>query len=433
MSIFLAVRADFGLGNPNLAGALFAMLAVAVWGVWRGRTVKINPKVTNQDHRFWICLGLSVFFSGLMILTASRGAVVALGAGLLASWGAAGCPRLRLSQVGGVVAAMLALGMWAGLGRMGERVAESSTEDGSITCRIEIFKTLPAMLTAAPHGWGRGESAEAYQNWFQDLEDARTYKHLLSTHATWMVERGWGFRMLYVVGWAAVLILCGEAPVCLGVWVVYGTAGIFSHVGGDWRLGVLPALALGVAVWRRVLGPGWPQVRAWRRGMFASGVVLVVLTGIGAVTNRGISRTADGVEVGGGSSNVWFFAPDVAVLGKSYGKVVRSRGVAGVSWNFETVDQADREGRLEIVLSGSAPIRADDRLSVPYAVTWLNPPGRLIAAQERFLKCAVQKTILWGELRTDANPGKLRAWVEELPDARWVFVRGQGRFLGDGF
>jgi len=27
----LAARVDFGFGNPNLAGALFAMLAVGVW------------------------------------------------------------------------------------------------------------------------------------------------------------------------------------------------------------------------------------------------------------------------------------------------------------------------------------------------------------------------------------------------------------------
>lgn len=439
MNLFLAARAGFGFGNPNLAGAFFAMLAVGVWGCVtlniERPTLNIEGKSENREnrlrgeYRFWICLLLSGVFAGMMVMTASRGAVVALGAGALVCWVAAGFPRPRRWQAVGFLGVLVVLGILVGFGRMGERVAESSGEDGSITSRVEIFKVIPAMLAAAPQGWGQGQSAEAYQNWFQARDDVRTYKHLLSTHATWMVERGWGFRFLYILGWVLVLILCGNTPVGLGIWIVYGVAGIFSHVGGDWRLGVLPGLALAIAVWRRALDQTWPKAPTWRNGILAAGALTAGLAVVGVVTNIGILRADDGIHVGAERPKVWFFAPDVSVLGKAYGKAIRGRESAGVAWDMGTIGKASPS---EIVLSGSAPIPAGGMFSAPYTATWLNPPARLNAHQERFLKLAAKKTIIWGELRTDANPRKLQAWFEVLPDAQWTFVRGKGLFLGEG-
>lgn len=442
--LLLAARADFGFGNPNLAGALFAMLAVGAWGGWgKGKTSNIERPAMNVEpgmksfglgikglipYGFWVYLVLSGVFGGMMVMTASRGAVVALVAGVFAYLWAAGFPRPRGRQMAGFFGVLVVFGVFVGFGRMGERMAESSGEDGSITSRVAIFKAMPSMLAAAPQGWGVGQSAEAYQNWFQAPEDIRTYKHLLSTHATWMVERGRGFRFLYILGWMVVLILCANAPASLGVWVVYGAAGIFSHVGGDWRLGVLPALALALALWRRAVGQSWPEGRTWRNGVLVAGVLTAGLAMVGELTNKGILRVDESVRVGIDRPKIWYFAPDIAVLGKAYGKAIRKRESVGAAWDMAVIRKALPS---EIVLSGSAPIGEGDKFSPACAITWLNPPARLDGEQQRILEMATKKTIIWGEQRSDANPRRLKAWFEELPGGQWIFVRGKGLFLGD--
>lgn len=412
--LLLAARADFGFGNPNLAGALFAMLAVGVWGL-------------GSDGRsmFWVWLVLSVVFAGLVVMTASRGAMVALGVGGLAFWIAAGCPKAKGWQIVGLAGATLLLGIFAGFGRMGERVAESSLEEGSIDSRLAIFRVVPAMLSAAPQGWGSGQSAEAYQNWFQAPLDVRAYKHLLSTHATWMAERGWGFRFAYIFGWAAILALCRVAPGPLGVWVAFGVAGIFSHVGGDWRLWIVPGLALIWALVVRMRRHAWPGVRVWRNVAGAALVMTAALCVIGLATNQGISRGRDMVMAGG--HEVWFYAPDAAVLGAASGKVVRKWGAAGVAWAAEAlIDAAPRK----IILSGRVEVPDFMILPKGYDILWINPPARLDEGGRLILERAAKKTIAWGELRTDASPRLLKEWFEKLPGAHWVNLRGKGLFAG---
>ncbi len=421
--VFLAARADFGFGNPNLAGALFAMLAVGVWGFCGGRSDEARPS------RFWMCLAVSAGFGALLVMTASRGAIVALGAGLLALWWVAEWPRPRRWQVGGLVVAVVLLSLLAAFGRMGERVAESSTEDGSITSRLAIFRAVPAMLAASPQGWGRGQSAEAYQNWFQAEEDARAYKHLLSSHATWMVERGWGFRFVYILVWLAVLMVCGKSPASFGVWVAFGTAGLFSHVGGDWRLWVGPVLALGLALWERARRMEWPGCRSWRNAMLAGLGLTLLLNVVGHEANEGIFHGRGFVKVGRGEPKKWFFAPDRAVLGAAYGKMVREEESAGVASHIETIVKA---APLEVVLSGRASVPEMATFPPPYDLVWLNPPAKLDHAQRRVVVEAAKKTIVWGELRTDANPRELKMWIETLPDGRWVDVRGSGQLLKRG-
>jgi len=416
----LAVRTDFGFGNPNLAGALFAMLAVGVW--------VFGCKGLHPSTRFWICLAASACFAGLMVMTASRGAVVALVAGLLAVWWTAGRPRAKGWQMVGLAGVALLLGIFAGSSRMGSRVAGSSAEEGSITSRLAIFQEVPAMLAAAPAGWGAGQSADAYQNWFQAPEDARTYKHLLSTHATWLVERGWGFRFAYILGWVLVVMVCWKTPGALGAWVAFGVAGIFSHVGGDWRLWVVPGLALGFAAWASARMMRWPECRSWRNALAVALSLTVLLYISGQAVNRGIFSGRGFVKVGSGMPGKWFFAPDRSVLGAAYGKVVRKEKSAGVAWEIAPIVNA---APREIVLSGRATIPAGGAFVQPYELLWLNPPAKLNEAQRGVVEQAAKKTMVWGELRTDANPRELKSWFETLPDGRWVFVKGTALFLGE--
>lgn len=419
--MFFAARVGFGFENPNLAGALFAMLAIGTWGV-----VHAFARWVGWRPWFWAALLLSGAFAAVLVMTASRGALVALVVGGIAMWGAWGFIRPKPWQAAAVLAGGVMLGVFSGFGRMGERVVESSAQEGSITSRVEIFKAVPAMLVVAPCGWGRGQSAEGYQNWFQELDDMRTYKHLISTHATWMVEWGWGFRIGYVLGWVVVLVLCAYSPACFGVWMAFGVAGLFSHVGGDWRLVVAPVVALGFALKNRFADREWPGFRAWLGVGVAAAVGMLFLGVVGAITRPELQKGEDRILWGAGRPKMWFYAPSPVVLGKTYGKSLRRFGSVGVTSMAESVD---RKQPVRIVLSGSSQIKAGEHFSEPYALIWLNPPGRLDAEQKRVLEKASEKIIVWGEFRSNANPTLLKAEIMGLPKARWVTVFGGGMFL----
>lgn len=422
MSLFLAARADFGFGNPNLAGTLFAMLVIGVWGFCG------YSKSSRPSPIFWLCFLASVAFAVMMIMTASRGAVVALGSGALSAWWSAGFPKPKGWMAVGIGSVFCGLFLLAASGRMGTRIMESSPEDGSITSRLAIYGTIPSMLVAAPGGWGLGKSAETYENWFQSQEDTRHYKHLISTHVTWMVERGWGFRLIYVLGWIVALILCGRIPIALGIWVCWGVAAGFSHVGQDWRLWIIPGSALLAALLTRMTARCWPGIRAWSFAAIGAIFGIAVLSVVGKWQNRAPRIVFDGavVFVGDKTPSRWFYAPDKAVMGATYGKMLRQASPLAVTASFEVLSRSNAQ---KIILSGQRAIPEGASLSVPYDVVWLNPPSLLDERQKRFVTGAISKIILWGELRTDGNPRKLQPWFEELSGSEWVTVKSKALLL----
>ncbi|MFZ4780212.1 MAG: hypothetical protein ACOYM3_33060, partial [Terrimicrobiaceae bacterium] len=146
-----------------------------------------------------------------------------------------------------------------------QRMSSLSPSEGSTASRIAIYRCVPAMVMAAPGGWEPGRAASAYENWFQDPGDTTTFKNLLSTHATWIVERGILFFVCYAVLWTLALWFCN--PAALGVLVAWGTCCTFSHVGGAWWMWVVPGLAVFVSAWTKVAthrGNGRPARLGWR-------------------------------------------------------------------------------------------------------------------------------------------------------------------------
>jgi len=420
VGLLIAARLDFGFGNPNVAAAFLAMLAVAAWAV----------PITCAKFRspaFWVSLAACTALASLLVATASRGGAIALLVGLVGCWAAAGCPRPKPAQFIGIAVALGLLSATALWSRMGERVADSSPSDGSITARVAIWQEFPAMLTASPAGWGRGNAAEAYQNWFQSLEDTRTYKHLVSTHATWMVEQGWILRVAYLFALAAILLLCWDVPVALGVWAAFVVAGIFSHVGVDWRLWVPPGVSLLFALSVRFRSSRWPRAWVWAGCLAVAVFCAALLWSMGRFLDRKIWDRGWGVVVGSGEPKTWIFSPSPAVLGRSYGKVVRQLGSACVVWQFDHIAGGKPE---RIILSGDAPISPEAALPEPYDLVWLNPPPMLDEGQKNVLEKASMKTVVWGEMRTDGSPRKLKTWLEALPQAQWKSAPGSGMFLG---
>lgn len=420
IGILSSARLDFGFGNPNTAGALFAALAIAVWG--------IRGFAGTHSFWFWVLFAASAAFAELAILTASRGALAALLAGGLAAWGAAGFPRGSARKIGLLCVIIFTLGLLAANGRMGVRLAKNPASDGSITSRLAIYRALPAMMAAAPAGWGSGKSASAYENWFQAREDIRRYKHLISTHATWLVEGGWGFRLMYISAWCVVLAICLASPVSFGIWVCWGVASTFSHVGADWRLWIVPALAFLAALCQRFKNRNWPSIRFWICCAGGAGTGLLALVVLGHMQNQSPGIHFDGATmmVGGGAPSLWFFIPDEAVLGQDYGKTLREMAPLALTSDF-TVLAEQHLG--QIIFSGRAALAEGITPKEPYDLIWLNPPANLAENQKRLLERANRKIVIWGEMRTDADSLALRTWLASLPNAQWKDAPGKGLYL----
>ena len=397
-----AYRQDFGFGNPNMAGAFFAVLVLAVFLIpSRGRWTRA------------LRLLISGVFFGCLLLTASRGALIGLGLGGFAAWAAVGFPRPKIGWLVLAVALSGFLGM-----RTIQRMSCLSPSEGSTASRIAIYRCVPAMVMAAPGGWGYGRAASAYENWFQGPDDTTSFKNLLSTHATWIVEHGLLFFVCYAALWIAALWMCH--PVALGVLVTWGTCCAFSHVGGAWWMWFVPALALLGSLRDRWKRNAWPPRTAWISA--AAILTLIFVLFFGASTKAAIHYEGRVVRVGSGAPELWFLAPDFSVMGKTHGKNLRALGNIAVAQRWADVQSP-------LVLSGNAPDPPDS--SVCESVIWLNPPARISPQLRRLVEKAPRKIILWGDLRSDANPVELRSWFESLPGACWVVVPGRGKYLGD--
>lgn len=426
----LAHRQDFGFGNPNAAGAFFAVLVLAVFLIpakWRGAGAsKPGMAVAEQGPCFVkTVFGFQLLFSGIffgcLLLTASRGALAGLGLGSVAAWAASGFP---LPKSWWLVPACAALAILTALlgARAIHRVSSLSANEGSTASRIAIYSRVPAMVAAAPGGWGHGRAASAYENWFQDPGDPATFKNLLSTHATWVAERGILFFACYAAVWVLALCLC--SPAALGVLVAWGTCCAFSYVGGAWWMWLVPALALGVSLHERWKRKIWPARTAWISAAVILATTCVAFFGAAALSKNTVHYDGRVVRVGSRLPALWFLIPDLSVMGKAPGKSLRALGNVAVAQGWEDVPSSS-----VVFLSGNAPDPA-----VPFvcgSITWLNPPAKISPRLQRIVEEAERKTIVWGALRTDASPAGLRAWFETLPNARWVVFPGRGRYFGD--
>ena len=362
---------------------------------------------------------LSGVFFGCLLLTASRGAIVGLALGSFAAWVAAGFPRPRSGWLILCCAVIAVVSILLGT-RAVQRMASLSPSEGSTASRIAIYRCVPAMVIAAPGGWGHGRAASAYENWFQDPSDTATFKNLLSTHATWIVERGILFFVCYAALWILALWLCN--PVALGVMIAWGTCCALSHVGGAWWMWVVPAVSLGVSLRDRWKRKAWPPRTAWIR---ATGLLALIVASFFLVSVRmktDVHYDGRVVRIGSGPPTMWFLAPDFSVLGRTYGKNLQTLGNVAVAQSWDAVQSP-------VVLSGNAP-EPPDSLVCDHII-WLSPPAGISPGLKQLVERASRKTIIWGDLRSDSNPSALRGWFESLQGAQWGVYQGRGKYVGD--
>jgi hypothetical protein len=410
MVLATATRATFGFSNPNAAGALFTMVALALW---------LLPGKSRWAMVLKAMMTMVVII--LMAMTASRGAVIAQLVGGVAWWLAAGRPVPRKGWPFVAVAGLLVVALMILPGSMGKRLAHSSFQEPSLACRMEVYRAIPQLLLSAPGGWGSGQAAVAYEHWFQPINDTRHYKNLLSTHGTWLVEWSWPPRFLYLMVWGAVLLLTWRVPVAFGIWIAWGAACCFSHLGKEWGLWVIPIAALLPVFWNGRNTRLMPSLRQWAIAGVTALAGCLLLSALG-ISGNTIRKSAHSIVVGRGGD--LFYQPDERVLGTAWGKIMREQGNVIVATDWEGMKQA---GSGRIVFSGDAPVSPGASFS-GRSLVWINPPPKLDEAQRKVVLSARKSLFLWGQLRTDANPMTLRSWASQSGVA-WVDLPGTGLYV----
>ena len=253
--------------NPNKAGLFFAELALVFLAFMFCSPIWLRVCGAVLSLASFACL----------VQTSSRGALLSFLCGLIAM----GLVRLKsLLTVRRLLLVAVAVGVAVGClfaAGQGERLAKNLFNEGQReTSRLTVWKQVPRMMVDAPDGWGLGQAARAYIDWYQPKSSC-LLKNLISGHLTFMVETGWPIRFGYVFLWLAAglvsawLSLRGASPVPLALIVAFAVAGCFNpviDVPELWGVPVGAVLALAVA-----------RFRVWcARGV----VVPISIAGLGA-------------------------------------------------------------------------------------------------------------------------------------------------------
>jgi len=413
---------DWGFGNPNLTAAFIAMLVVAVWIF-----------ACLHRHGFWPSVALFTAFAVCLVHTLSRGGLVGAACGLLPlvifaprPWGFARC----LAVLGALVLSVAALFYFKADARLVQGVIQ---EDKSVTNRLVIWQRVPAMMAASPEGWGYGNAARAYEQWFQPLEQNERYLHLVSSHLTWLVEMSWPLRCAYVAFWTGIFLLTFPSArlrwliVPFGVWIVFFVTGIFSHVAQDWRMWILPTLTALAALFGRIKQRNWPK----NSFVVLSGVgvvtILAVFIVVGMIANTSPARgTWNRVFVGPDVPQTWVLV-DKSVFGQNFGKTLRRYIEQESSVSLGVTFKAASIPRIEnCIVLAAGEISAEDFAVLKHARklvlvnTKLSP--RSLTKEETML---VNMHVVFGEF--SQSPAKVdwrtARFCEEIP--------GKGDYLGE--
>lgn len=310
-------RMDWGLGNPNKTAALIAILIIAVWGF-----------AYIRKWGFWLAVVLFTTMGICLIHTFSRGGLIAAAAGLATlAWQA---PRPWKKR------RMIALGIsaWAVIGfsvfvqaheRYGQGVVK---EDRSITNRVALWKSAPAMMADAPGGWGVGQSGISYVRWYQPVDRSEPYRTFVNSHLTWLVELGWIGRFFYVAGWGVILLLCWPTKnaqalaIPLAVWVSFAVSAVFSSVAESPWLWVIPVLTLIFAFAFRLRRNLWPKPILFALPAGFALALCLVLFFTGRTMNSPVKKQGEIVVFGAGTPE-YLVLVDTSVLGQNYHRVLR--------------------------------------------------------------------------------------------------------------
>ena len=311
--------------SPNKSGAFFCFLSLIALGiVWHMR-----------------CIWCRVLFGAvgcgcavLMLLTGSRGAVLAYAAGLAVSTCAVAVARQvrvrRLLSVG--LGLLLLLGLVFAFLLQGGGIRAKGAARHSDRTRSALFMAAPRMFLDAPGGWGSRyvHVGAAYTNWYQppDSRDRQIRFNLISDHLTRLVMYGWARGWAYVFAWSALLLTLfllvsrGLSPVPLAVWTSFAVVPLFNLIYGE-GIWIAPACSLLFLL----AGKPWRHLRTLMAGVVSGAVFsLLLVTGIvllALVLPKGkpmIHKDGPCLMIGGTNPEHWIVDDNESLGGISTGQ-----------------------------------------------------------------------------------------------------------------
>ena len=289
------LRWDFSLGCPNKAGALAACVLVFLLGVML--------RTRSKPLALAACL-LSMAVGFALAHTFSRGGLVAflLGAAILFAValrsGSLSSRRWHLlSVVAAVIGSAVVLGFTS-------RIAHGVPgRDASVDNRLVIWKNVPRMIADSPDGWGKGQSGNAYMNWYQPLDMNERYRTLVSCPLSHLTENGnfgrfTAFTCAFLLAGVLLAHLKKKSDaVPLAVWSTFFTASLFSTVAENRILWILPlATLLSIRCFPRRLFLLAPLCAAFSLAALHTLALLGDRTGVSLSYNRSENRLTIGDE-----------------------------------------------------------------------------------------------------------------------------------------
>lgn len=341
------------------------------------------------------------------------------------------------------IALLFVTGFWVRI------TPQYATADRAVGNRLELWQSGLSMMASAPvSGWGRGESGRAYMNWFQPIERTERYSTMVNSYLHAGVE--YGIVALGLIVAATVFIVFqsirpggSESGIRRRIRVVAGATvvswavvNIFSTLWIDWRLWILPTIAI------LLLAPFTLKIRRWCLPLGAGlACGLVVATGL-ALSGRallppdGLRVTAPGdgvvrIEKGHRPLRFWQVRMDQEVLGRAPGKEIR-RWIKSLDTPCHVVvhagfahDGVQAEKRTGTILFGR---QAKDGLhSIPGAsgnVVIVHPVGRP-PAEELHKEIADGVVVLLPEIDEAGNQPAWKRWARQV-NARVFITPGVG-------
>lgn len=403
----------FGLGPGSVnrtAAFIAAMLVsgVALGLLWRGKG-------------FWAAVLWCAVWGVLLVATASRGGILGAAAGMLVlgwrvppewTW-------LRGVAVAIVLCGLLAYAIHSGTAKRFVNAARVS--DGSTQVRLDLYGSGLRMLADAPRGWGTGQAAAAYHNWYQQPGNGARYLSLVNGYLTWLVERGTAARLLAAACLGVVLALLwphrGQrlAAGALAVWATVLVAALFSNVFDYPLVWVPPLLWLVAVVGWRVTARQWPSVRVAAIAVTACFATYFTMVCGGIALGAGhpeIRGSAAEVVIGDGPTLV-VFNPDMSVLGDAYGHDIRLRlDALGGGARVVSGAEVSAIGSAKTVVLGGGSIPGQPLLLPGADIILFNPAGA--PELEVLAQWQVNSVhLLWGDRH---NWWGRQGWHEALRD-----------------
>lgn len=339
-------RPDFGLGNPNKAAAVLAVLFPILLSVLlRTRRTRIAAAVTASS-----CL-----LVGALALTQSRGGLLALAAGtaVLVLFGRRTLDRHGRRRHLLLIAAVLAAATVA-TGFSARIAAARPSADRSVGNRLLIWSHVPRMTADAPGGWGKGNAGAAYMSWYQPLGRTESYRTLVNGPLTVLVETGRGGRW---TAFFATLLLAGLLvrharvrgdPLPLAVWSAFAVSAWFSTVSEHPLTWVVPLLA-SIPLFRRArteVSPDATFVRTAAVTVLVSAAAASALLALIPALARFFPADGPAIRlspdrtrlvVGPGTPSRWIVYDAATMGGDAYGRALRR-------WISETPDATNAVG-----------------------------------------------------------------------------------------